>query len=353
MRKISSFAALAIIGLAAAEMASSYFLFRYYAHIRKELLPNGSAVWMLLKGGINKARGKHPAPVLSIDHGRLFDADESLGISLRPGRYRIKEQLGPKRHEFVITITDKGMRATSYFPGQSDRRLFMAGDSSMFGWALNDEQTIPWLTQARLPNFEVLNLSLTSYSPVQTLLRLQQLAPRLGPNDIVVVEYHELSNKLSVVPSDVIETLKTGYEFAVGDTTRMREANLPYGSLDDQGKFSIRRVSLSCAFEAARPDCLRPKFDPGQAMRVTNYAFDEIMALHPGHLVIIFQSGADDDPVIEHLRSRGAIIADLRNGRGPGEEDDVISTDGHMGPFGQYQIAERLFEVMQREHILN
>ena len=95
------------------------------------------------------------------------------------------------------------------------------------------------------------------------------------------------------------------------------------------------------------------KFDPGLAMRVTNYAFDEIIALHPGHLVIIFQSGADDDPVIEHLRSRGAIIADLRDGRGMGQEDDVISTDGHMGPFGQYQIAERLFEVMRREHVID
>jgi hypothetical protein len=291
--------------------------------------------------------------VLSIDHGRLFEADESLGLAFRPGRYRIKEQLGPKSHEFVITITDKGTRATSYFPVKSDRRLFMAGDSSMFGWALNDEQTIPWLIQARLPNFEVLNLSLTSYSPVQTLLRLQQLEPRLGPNDIVVIEYHELSNKLSVVASDVLENLKTGYEFELGDTARLREAKLPFGSLDDQGKFSIRRISLSCVFEAARPDCARPKFDLDQARQVTKYAFDEIMALHPGRLVIIFQSGADDDPVIEHLRSRGAIIADLRDGRGAGQEDDVISTDGHMGPFGQYQISERLFEVMRREHIVN
>jgi hypothetical protein len=45
------------------------------------------------------------------------------------------------------------------------------------------------------------------------------------------------------------------------------------------------------------------------------------------------------------------MIVDLRSGRAAGEEDDVISTDGHMGRFGQYQMAERLYEAMLRNQI--
>jgi hypothetical protein len=229
----------------------------------------------------------------------------------------------------------------------------MAGDSSMFGWGLNDEQTIPWLIQARVPNFEVINLSLTSYSTIQSLLQLEHVMPSLSSNDIVVIEYHQLSNKLNVEASDVLENLKSGYETELGDAARMREAELPFGDIDAQGKVSIQHLSLSCAFDMAQPQCSRPKFDLGRAMQVTQYAFDKIVALHPRRLVILFLSGADDDPVVERLRRGGAVIADLRSGKGIPFEDDVIATDSHMGPFGQHQIAERLYEMMVHDHIID
>ena len=353
MRRTIILALLVIGGLVGVEVVSSYVLFRYDAHHRKSLDPRGSAALMLAKRTISKVSGKYPAAVLWIDHGPIFDASEAYGFAVRPGRYRIKEQLGEKTHAFGITITDERHRATSYFPRRSDKRIFMAGDSSMFGWGLNDEQTIPWLIQERLPNFDVVNLSLSSYSPVHALLQLQQVSPRLGPDDIVVIDYHDVTNQFIVMSADVLRDLGKGFEFEIGNAARMREAKMPYGSLDE-GKLSIRHVSLSCAFEPARPGCPGPKFDLAQATPVTKRVFDEILALHPGHLVIIFQFGADSDPVIEYLRTRGAMIVDLRSGRAPGEEgDDIIATDTHMGPFGQYQIAERLFDAMHRDHVVD
>ena len=353
MRRTFVLALLAIGGLVGVEVVSSYVLFRYEAHHHKSLDARGSAALMLAGRTISKVTGKYPTPVLWIDHGPLFEASEAYGFAVRPGRYRIKERLGEKTHVFGITITDERTRATSYFPRRSDKRIFMAGDSSMFGWGLNDEQTIPWLIQERLPNFDVVNLSLSSYSPVHALLQLQQVSPRLGPDDIVVVDYHDVTNQFAVMSADVLKDLRKGFEFELGDAARMREAKMPYGSLEE-GKLIVRHVSLSCVFEPVRPDCPGPKFDLGQATPVTKRAFDEILALHPGHLVIIFQFGADGDPVIEYLRSRGAVIVDLRKGRAPGEEgDDVIATDTHMGPFGQYQMAERLFDAMVRDHIVD
>jgi hypothetical protein len=350
MRRILALALMAIAGLTTIELASSYVLFRYYAHSQKSVVLKGSAAWMLLDGTINKVRGKHPLPVLSIDHGQLFEPSETLGYALHPGKYHIQEELDRKRHLFELTVTDEGRRATSYIPVQSNKRILMAGDSSLFGWGLDDEQTVPWLMQARLPNVEVVNLSLTSYSTVHALLQLLQIVPRVGPDDIVAIEYHQLSNKLNVEAPDVLESIKDGYETELGDA-RMREMKLPFGAIDAQGKLTIQHVSLSCAFDPAKPDCVRTKFDLGRAMQVTKLAFDQILALRPKHLLIIFLSGADDDPVIEHLRSRGVMIADLRPGRGVGFEDDLIFTDAHMGPFGQHQVAERLLEILHEQAI--
>jgi hypothetical protein len=351
MRKTLAFPLLALAALSLAELISADVIFRYYAHGEKSVRPDGLAVSMLLDGIINRVSGRHPVPKMSLDHGPLFDASDLLGYAVLPGRYRVQEELGNQTHGFDLTITEHGHRAAAYAPNHSAKRILMAGDSSMFGWGLDDEETMPWLVQARLPDYQVLNLSLTSYSTVQTLLQLQRLDPKVGPDDVVVIEYHLLSNKLNVQPADVLESLGKGFELTLGDATRMREMRLPYAALDAHGSLAIHRISLSCAQAPERTDCRRPAYELAAAMQVTKAVFDEIVALHPGHVVIAFFSGEDDDPVIAHMRARGATIADLRIGSAGYFEDDAVSTDGHMGPFSEHEVAKRFVEIMQQHRI--
>jgi hypothetical protein len=352
MKKSLAFPVLALAALSLIELGSSYVIFRYYAHGEKSVRPDGLAVGMLLYGAINRLSGQHPAPTMSIDHGPLFESSDLLGYTAVPGRYRVREELHNQSHVFDLTITPQRHRAAAYLPVQCARRIFMVGDSLMFGWGLDDEETMPWLMQARLPGYQVVNLSLTSYSTVQALLELRQMDPPVGPDDVVVIEYHQLSNKLNVQSPDSLTSLAAGFEMKLGDTAHMREIRLPYGALDERGRLSIHRVSLACAHDPARPECPRLAFDPGAAMKVTQAAFDAIIALHPGHVVIAFFSGPDHDPVIEYLRARGVTVADLRaDGDSIPLEDDVVSTDGHMGPFRQHELASRFFEFMQQNRI--
>jgi hypothetical protein len=285
---------------------------------------------------------------MSIDHGPLFDSNELLGYGTLPGRYRVKEELGNQTHVFDLTINDRGNRATAYSPNHSEQRIFIAGDSSLYGWGLDDEETMPWLVQAHLPAYQVVNLSLTSYSTVQALLQLRQMEPKIGPGDLVAIEYQPLSNELNVQATGVLQSLEKGFEMSLGDAARMRAMRLPYGAVDEHGAFSIHRISLSCADDVARPDCARPKYELAAAMQVTMAAFDAIAALHPGHLAIAFVSGPDDDPVIAHLRTLGASIADLRSRGDMRIEQDLVSTDGHMGPFRQHELASRFLEALQQ-----
>ncbi len=88
--------------------------------------------------------------------------------------------------------------------------------------------TVSWLMQSRLPDYEVVNLSLNSYSTVHALLQLQQVVPQVGPDDIVILEYHPATNALNVanhdLPSKVPQWLRDA-------TRRYRAAARHEGSL--------------------------------------------------------------------------------------------------------------------------
>jgi hypothetical protein len=334
-----------------AEVFSSYVLYRYYAHLHKELYPAGSAADMLLVGAINKAHGIHARPTISTDNGPLFDSDPVLGFVMHPGHFRIQEELHDIYHYFDITVDEHGDRIAAYQPVNSRHRILMSGDSGLFGWGLNDEQTIPWEMQQRLPAYQVVNLSINSYSTIQALLQLEKIEPKVGSDDIVVIEYHQPTNKFNVEAPDVLADLSTGYEVSLGDPS-MRRMKLPYGYLDAGGKLAIGHVSLTCADESHDPTCARPAFDMAAAMRVTDHAIDAILALHPAHVVIAFMSAPDDDPVIAHARTVGVTIADLRRGHQTLFDDDVNYTDGHFGPFFSHQVAQRLTAILYEENVL-
>jgi hypothetical protein len=332
------------------EVFSSYVLYRYYGYLNKDFFPTGSAAATLVLGGLNKAHGIHPKPKISLSNGPLFYSDPVLGFAMHPGHFRVAEELHDVHHYFDLTVDSNGNRITSYLPTNSQRRILMLGDSGLFGWGLNDEETIPWQVQQRLSHYQVVNLSINSYSTVQALLLLEKIQPRVGPDDIIVIEYHQPTNQLNVEARDVLADLSTGYELAIGGPG-MPRMRLPYGYLDAGGRLAIGHVSLTCAMNADDSSCARPAFDMTVAMQVTNHAVDAIVAMHPAHVVIALMSAPDDDPVIAHARAAGVTIADLRRGRDTCYDDDVNFIDGHSGPFFSHQVAQRLVAILSEEKI--
>ncbi len=275
-----------------------------------------------------------------------------LGFSMHPGRYRVTETFDSLTHVFDLNVDEEGRRVTSYQPAKATKRLIITGDSGLFGWGLDDEETMPWLLQTRLPDYRVLNLTLTSYSTLQALLQLRRLSPPLGPDDVLVLEYQPITNAFNVADARLLAPLKYGFEMQLGNSARMRTMNIPYGAVDARGAFSIRRIDLSCVDDPNRADCVRPAVDETAARRVTEGAFDEILALHPGRVVVAFLKGPDDDPVISHLRDRGVTVADLRSRDGYPDFADVIRTNSHLGPFWHHQIYVLLLDALVREHIV-
>ena len=354
MRKTVFVLLLAVIAVGALECTSSYVLFRHYSRLNKSFHPAGSSTSLLLKHLYARfIEGRHEVVELSINHGHVFRANDVLGFLMNPGSYEITEDFDSQRHRFQLTVDGMGRRITSYMPVDATRRIYVTGDSAMFGWGLDDEQTAPWLLQTRLPHYQVVNLSLTGYSTIQTLLKLKQIISKFSADDILILTHHRGDNESNVVSPEVLADLSSGFEEQLGDENFIRTVAIPYGLIDAKGNLAIRRIHLSCFRHTLAPGCVRSAANASEAMEVTIRAFDEIIAMCPGHVVVAFLSGDDDDPVIQHLRSKAVTIVDLRASKDDPDVDDLVATDNHPGPFLHHRFYVGLVNALLRNHLVN
>lgn len=354
LRTVVGWVLLVCAVLLAVEAGSSYVLYRHFARLHKPFSPDGSAIAALVKALKAKAQGQHRKADLSIDHGPLFRIDPVLGYSLNPGTYHITEQNGGTSHRFRLTVDQLGHRVTAYWPSAAVRRMFIEGDSAMFGWGLDDEQTIPWLLQARFPQFDVVNLSLTSYSTFQAKLLLDRASPVVTPDDIVVLTYHAMTNDFNVASPEMLFFMEDGFERQLGDAALVQGMTVPYGSIDAGNELVMRRYAMDCALRKSNVgDCYHPALSVRASMQVTIRAFDSLMAAHPSRFLVAFLSGADSDPVIAHLKSKGVAIADLRTDPGDPDANDEVLIDGHAGPFWHYNSAEKLAVALREAHFID
>jgi hypothetical protein len=200
-----------VMAIILVEGASSGFLFRFYSYKQSPFTPEGTATGFL----IIKALGLLPVESYESDKPELFRADSVLGYTTNPGTYRIVDTIGRKKHGYHVTITDAGVRATSYHSNTASRRIYIFGNSTIWAMGLDDEMTVPWLLQARLPDYHVINLASTGYSNVQQLLQYRRIRDQLHPDDIVVFNYGVQNLPANVADPIWIRTLSHGYEMSL------------------------------------------------------------------------------------------------------------------------------------------
>jgi hypothetical protein len=147
---------LLVIIFGAAELIAAYMLYRYSALKQTALQPTGLVSVYLVEKAL-----RIPAfhPVSSVEPAPLFVPDDRLGYTSSPGRHLVSISLGRKTMSFVMTVPQRGERATSYEELARAHSIYVFGDSFVLGWGNNDEQTMPWLLQQRFPDYRVVNLA--------------------------------------------------------------------------------------------------------------------------------------------------------------------------------------------------
>jgi hypothetical protein len=339
---------IAAISIVSVEFCSSYILYRHFAKQGTGFQPSGLAVVDLVK----RVLTSHFITVSSAG-GRVFGRDDTMGFIMFPGQFLITEHNAGKAHVFHLRVNERGERSTSYATVHAPQRIFLTGDSGMFGWGVDDEDTFAWLLQTRLPSYEVRNLSMTSYSTVHALLQLKQLDPQAGPEDIVVLVYHPITNDFNVASHVVLKPMVDGFEVQLGDAVEMRAMTFPYAVVDARGALSVQRIAVDCAPAYTSPGCAHPDMSREAAQKVTERVLDEIVATTKAHLMLAVINNEKDDSVIDHARALGITLVDLREAPTDGEAVDVIAVDGHAGPFWHHFAFLRLLDAMRQNRLID
>ena len=159
----------------------------------------------------------------------LTAPDPVLGFTYIPGRFTVTFDNGDS---WVTTHRPDTLRITRLVDEDGAFRnrpgLWVLGCSFVHGWGLNDDETLPWKVQERLPEYDVANLGVGGYGTLQSLLQFRKALER-GPAPAVAVlayaGFHDERNTLAR------RWQKAGYEYAHLGTTRTPYARIVGGAL--------------------------------------------------------------------------------------------------------------------------
>lgn len=282
----------------------------------------------------------------------MFRPDTILGYTTNPGIYHINTTRGAKKHGYTVTVTESGIRATSYHSTPASRRIYILGNSTIWAVGLDDEMTAPWLLQTRLPNYQVVNLALTGYSNVQQLLQYRKIEENLQPDDIVILSYSSTDLLRNVADPSLIEGFSNGYEVSLSSKEILRDVRIPYANLSNDGGLNISYTRIVCG-SSEKNNCIQDTPGPKVREAIANKIFAEIMQHRKCHVLVAFFYGSDNDPVISFLQSSGAPIADLRIKPGIDYDDYVPGEEGsHPGAFVSFRFYEALFAALSKNQML-
>lgn len=101
----------------------------------------------------------------------------------------------------TVTVTDDGQRTVPGAPEAAPVTLHIIGDSQVFGWGLNDEETVPARVQAFLGSYvRVVNHGLPGLGPLAYLKIVAQL-PSEDPVIVFLTEMNDFQDAYDVKPS--------------------------------------------------------------------------------------------------------------------------------------------------------
>jgi hypothetical protein len=335
--------------VAPVEAVLSLLLFAYHSYKGTPLSPEGTAITFVIK----KAFGIEVPETFVSDKPDMFRPDAFLGYTINSGTYNIIETAGAHKHAYRVTMSKDGVRSTSYSPVPAPRKIYILGNSIIWGSGLEDEMTAPWFLQERLPDYEVLNLAVTGYSTVQQLLQYRKLKESIQPDDIVIFSYSSADLPRNVADSRTIKTLADGYEMSLSNKDKFRTVRIPYASLSKDSALEIQYTPIVCDSDRQEP-CARDTPNSSIAETVVQKIFLELIQDRRAHILVAFFDGDDNDPVVAYLRSRGIPVVDLRikpgvdyDGYLPGE------VGGHRGAFSSFRYYEGLLSALSGHKMLS
>jgi hypothetical protein len=265
-----------------------------------------------------------------------FHADPTYGRRIRPGTFVIEScptlAMRPaKNFRWSMTVDADGGRRTAYAAKSHPRRIYLLGDSYVFGWALNDEQIAAWLLQGYFADqYTVKNFAGGGWGTTEELITIRNIADQLRPDDVVILGYASYYKIRNVAAPDRVR-----FEASIAadyGNTKLRHSRARVSN----SSVTIDFVPLDC--NTPEKYCDQPSPSPAVADETTIAMYREILDRVKSRIAVLYLRGSDDDPVLAFLKQRKVAIIDGRPDRAKYfMNDDVAGYDTHPGTIANYE----------------
>jgi hypothetical protein len=355
LKKAIFYAILAAIVLVALEIASSAFLYG----VNKDRIavlpgpPSEPAVLWALRTGLGLLLpGSFPDPATYRRMARLpagfFAEDTEQGYRANPGRYIFRYsgmRQGRAEHlDAVVTINPDGTRSTGNAPADSTRRIFVLGDSYVFGEGVNDEQTFAFLLQTAFPEAVVHLHALAGYSWANALVTMQRITDQIRPGDVVILGYALYYKERHVAAPSRLRSIREWMAATFPEVQLDPKDRVVRARLDAGGRLALDTIPMHCKFDPAY--CAGPEPAADQVDQVSRELLRAIAAATTEKILLLHMFGPKNDPVLQDLPRNVEIVAATPQDFSYVMQDNIMGLDDHGGPYWHYAMFSKLRPVI-------
>ena len=269
----------------------------------------------------------------------LFGVDGYVGYHLEPGSYEVMYEKKNARNQadvfkHVLTINDDRTRYAGEHARVASRKLYIFGDSFVFGEGVNDEQTFSYLLQSKFKNYEVKNLAVSGYGTVQAYLQFRQIKDVIQPEDLIILGYADWYKLRNVAaPTRLRQYGDPSSDLGEG-------AKYPKASIRDDGTLRIDLIPIYCRFN--RDYCAQGDPSKEEMDDVTKKLLGDMAKEVQGIIAVLHFAGPKSDPVLTALPPNVKVIPATNADFDYKIDDTIMEFDHHPGPFWHYAMYSQI-----------
>jgi hypothetical protein len=288
--------------------------------------------------------------------GKFFTPHPTLGYTHLPGKFQVTL---PDGYTFEVTHLADTLRIThplnTYGVGSRKDEIWIFGCSFTHGWTLNDAETYPWLLQAQMPEYEIVNFGVSGYGTLQSFIQFQEaLAKRPQPKLVILAyaSFHDQRNTLLRLRSKQIVPWN-----------KLGSIVQPYATLDEQGNLNVAIAEMTYReFPLMRDSALMNLIETTYDYKVEDAFYEshtvskaiirEFSRLAKAHAVELVVAGLLSDPLtadmLAYSREQGITTVDI-------SVDLSIPAnrnwphDPHPSPAANRRYAQKLASCLERD----
>ena len=326
------------------------------------LLLASAGVSLILAEAMLRILDRGPLPVNPVP-GDFWRHDAQLGWSNSPGAVGVFDH---PRFRINVHANSKGLRDREYAydrtPGT--RRILVIGDSFVWGYGVEQDETFPKVLESRLPGVEVINAGVAGYGTDQELLWLRSEGVRYRP-DLVILEM--CGNDDDENNSDLVYNVyhKPRFRQTGNGGLSLTGVPVPEPSRALRLKHWIfTHSALVFQLKSGIIDRFRhPRMTTrGAGFGLTLDLVDAIARVArdaDAGLVVVTTSRYAPSPTFRYdelvaaLRRRGLLILDIDHAPGYDTGTMLIAGDAHWNPAGHRFVAQQVLAAIEDNHLLD